>query len=230
MLEAGLNLRSEAPAMPAALRRIHASPRGTGTTLDAFRVNALVTQLAFAGRRRRVYRRITALSGTRPGDQVLDVGSSSGYLARMLAAAAGPSGAVTGLDPSAAAIAAARRRGPANAAFLTGVAQDLSAFPDASFDVVTSTLAIHHVPARKRQAAFDEMFRVTRPGGRLLVADFDPSRRMLRLHRGAARMQHAAASTGPLEELAAQAGYQIQAHGTLPLLRYVTAVRPRAAP
>ena len=215
--------------MPEALRRLHPSPRGAGTTLDQFRLNALVSQLAFGGRRRRVYRRITALSGTRPGDRVLDVGSSSGYLARMLAAAAGPTGAVTGLDPAAAAIAYARRRGPANATFRTGVAQDLSAFGDGSFDVVTSTLAIHHVPARQRQAALREMYRVTRPGGRLLIADFDPDRPILPLHRGAARMKHAAASTGPLDELAAQAGYQLQAQGTVPLLRYIVAIRPEPA-
>ncbi|HEX8008872.1 MAG TPA: methyltransferase domain-containing protein [Trebonia sp.] len=216
--------------MHGALRRMHGSARGTGTTLDQFRLNALVSQIAFGGRRRRVYRRIAGLSGTKPGDRVLDIGSSSGYLARILAATAGPSGSVTGIDPSEAAIAYARRRAPANASFLTGVAQDLSAFPDASFDVVTSTLAIHHVPARKRQDAFREMYRVTRPGGRLLVADFDPSRRVLPLHRGATRMQHAAASTGPLDELAASAGYQVQDCGTLPPLRYVAAIRAEPAP
>ncbi len=215
----------EVPDVHGALRHRHAGPHGTGTTLDRFRLNAVVTQIAFGGRRRRVYRRVVTLSGTKPGDRVLDIGSSSGYLVRMLAGAAGPSGAVTGIDPSEAAIAAARRRAPANVTFLTGVAQDLSAFPDASFDVVTSTLAIHHVPARKRQDAFREMYRVTRPGGRLLVADLDPSRRVLPRHCGAARMQRAAASTGPLDELAASAGYQVQDHGTLPLLRYVAAVR-----
>lgn len=216
--------------MHTALGHAHASRRGAGTTLDRFRLNALVTQVAFGGRRRRVYRRIVALSGTKPGERVLDIGSSSGYLARMLAGAAGPSGAVTGIDPSEAAMAAARRRAPANATFVTGVAQDLSAFPDASFDVVTSTLAIHHIPARKRQDAFREMYRVTRPGGRLLVADFDPSRRIRSLHRGAARMQRAAASAGPLDELAASAGYHIQDRGTLPLLRYVAAVRVEPEP
>jgi ubiquinone/menaquinone biosynthesis C-methylase UbiE len=212
-----------------ALRRMHEGPRGTGTTLERFRLNALVTEIAFAGRRRRVYRRIVALSGTRPGDRVLDIGSSSGYLARMLAAAAGPSGSVTGIDPSEAANAYARRRAPANASFVAGVAQDLSAFPDGSFDVVVSTLAIHHVPARRRQDAFAEMYRVTRPGGRLLVADFDPSRRVLPLHPGAARMQRAAAVTGPPDELAAKAGYQFLDRGTLLLLRYVAAVRASAS-
>ena len=212
--------------MHQALRRMHSSPRPAGTTLDRFRLNALVTSVALGGRRRRVYRRITALSGTGPGMRVLDVGCSSGYLARMLAAAAGPSGAVTGLDPSAAALAYARRRAPGNATFQSGVAQDLSAFPDARFDVVTSTLAVHHVPARKRLDAFREMYRVTRPGGRLLVADFDPSRPPPPLHPGAARMRPAAASAGPLDQLAAQAGYRVEATGTMPLLRYVSAVKP----
>jgi len=212
--------------MHGALRRTHAGPRGKGTTLDRFRLNALVTSIAFRGRRRRVYRGVVALSGTGPGDRVLDVGSSSGYLARMLAAEAGPSGSVTGIDPSESAIAYARRRGPANASFLAAVAQDLSAFPDGFFDVVASTLAIHHVPARRRQEAFAEMYRVTRPGGRLLVADFDPSRRVRPLHPGAARSQRAAAAAGPLDELAAGSGYQVVQRGTLPLLRYVAAVRP----
>jgi 2-polyprenyl-3-methyl-5-hydroxy-6-metoxy-1,4-benzoquinol methylase len=71
------------------LRHLHGRSRSTGTTLDRFRLNELVSQIAFAGRRRRVYRRIVALSGVRPGDSVLDVGSSSGYLARKLAAVAG---------------------------------------------------------------------------------------------------------------------------------------------
>ena len=213
--------------MHEALRRAHWGQRRrqAGTTLDRFRLNGLVTSVAFGGRRGRVYRRIVELSGTGPGDRVLDVGCSSGYLVRFLAAAAGPSGSVTGLDPSEAAIAAARRRAPAGASFATGVAQDLSAYPDGAFDVVTSTLALHHVPARKRQDAFREMYRVTRPGGRLLVADFDPSGRALRLHGGAARMRHAAATVGPLDDLAAAAGYRVEALGTLPLLRYVTAVR-----
>jgi ubiquinone/menaquinone biosynthesis C-methylase UbiE len=221
--------------MHGALRRMHSSPRRTGTTIDRFRLNALVTQVAFGGRRRRVYRQIVRLSGASPGHRILDVGSSSGYLARMLAAAAGRSGSVTGIDPSEAAIAYARRRapGPAStsarasgpASFVAGVAQDLSAFPDDSFDVVTSTLALHHVPARQRAAAFREMYRVTRPGGRLLVADLDPSRPLLPLHPGARRMQHAAAATAPLDELAAAAGYRVEDLGTLPLLRYVTAVK-----
>jgi ubiquinone/menaquinone biosynthesis C-methylase UbiE len=207
------------------LKRLHRRQRRTGTTIDHFVLNELVSQLAFGGRRGRVYQRIVSLAGVRPGDLVLDVGCSGGYLARKLAAAAGPDGHVTGVDPSEAAIAHARRRASGTMTFTVGVAQDLPV-PDSSFDVVTCTLAIHHVPARKRAAAFAEMYRVTRPGGRLLVADFEPSRRAFPRHPGARRMHRAVATVGPLADLAAAAGYRVESSAALPLLRYVLAVRP----
>lgn len=198
---------------------------GTGTTIDHFLLNEMVSQIAFGGRRSRVYRRIVSLAGVRPGDSILDVGCSGGYLARKLVAAAGPAGHVTGVDPSQAAIGYARRRAPGAMTFTVGTAQDLP-LPDSSFDVVTCTLAIHHVPGRKREAAFAEMHRVTRPGGRLLVADFDQSRQPFPLHPGARRMHRAVATTGPLENLAAAAGYRVESSGRLTLLHYVLAVRP----
>lgn len=207
------------------LRRLHRKGRGRGTTLDRYRLNEVVSQIAFGGRRGRVYGRIVALSGARPGDSALDVGCSGGYLARKLAATVGPAGRVTGVDPSEAAIAYARRRGGGSTTFIVGVAQDLD-LPDSAFDVVTCTLAVHHVPARKRQAAFREMYRVSRPGGRVLVADFDAGRTPFPLHPGARRTHRAVATVGPLEDLAAMAGFRVESTGKLPLLRYVVAARP----
>jgi hypothetical protein len=70
---------------------------------------------------------------------------------------------------------------------------------------------------------------VTKPGGRLLAADFDPARQPLPLHPGGRRTRHAAATVGSLEELAASAGYQVESSGQLPLLRYVVAIRPQGS-
>ncbi|MFH8387771.1 class I SAM-dependent methyltransferase [Kitasatospora sp. NPDC018058] len=45
-------------------------------------------------------------------------------------------------------------------------------FEDASFDVVTSAMAIHNIPSREaRRSAVDEAMRVLRPGGQLVVVD-----------------------------------------------------------
>jgi ubiquinone/menaquinone biosynthesis C-methylase UbiE len=193
----------------------------TGITLRAFRVNAAINHIMFTGRRGRVYDLLVARSGVRPGDSVLDVGSSSGYLARRLAAA-GPSIRVTGVDPSQPAIAYARRHAGRGMTFTVGVAQQLP-LPDASFDVVTCTLAMHHIPRDQRRAAFAEMYRVTRPGGRLLTTDMAPL-----LHLRLRGLRPDTATADPLADLAMAAGYQLESWGTVPLLRYIVAIRPRA--
>ena len=208
------------------LRNRHGDPSREGATLDRVRLNEVMTRLAFGGRRRGVYTRITELSGARPGDRALDIGCGGGYLARLLAAAVAPGGQVTGLDTSAPAIGYARKRAPANCSFAVGAAQDLP-WPDRSFDVVASTLAAHHIPDAARQDACGEMYRVLRPGGALLIADFRPTGRRHSLHSRVTARRHGSAV--PLEELAAAAGFRIEARGDLPLLRYVRAIRPGAS-
>ena len=199
------------------IMKARSSPQGT--TIARIRMYELSSEIAFLGRRRRVYSRLVALSGARPGDQVLDVGCNGGYQARLLAAAVTPGGRVTGVDPSRPAISFATRRGPGNCTFAVGVAQDLG-WPDGSFDVLTCTLAVHHIPGPVRAAAFREMYRVTRPGGRLLVADLRPSR----WHHGPHGMRHA--DVTQLGGLAEAAGFRVETAGDLPLLRYARAVRP----
>ena len=156
--------------MHGTLKRMHAKPRRNGTTLDHFRLNEVVSQIAFGGRRGRVYRRIVSLAQVQPGNAVLDVGCSSGYLSRKLAAAVGPAGHVTGADPSGGDRLCATAGGRQY-----DVRRERRPGPAAAGLVVHGhcTLAMHHIPARQREAALREMYRVTRPGGRLLVADFD---------------------------------------------------------
>ncbi|MEU7763800.1 methyltransferase domain-containing protein [Nocardia sp. NPDC049190] len=145
-------------------------------------VGVLLTQprryLAFKtvfllGRGGRLNRRIARLACLVPSSDVVDIGCGPGDLARVLASRAGR---VTRVDPSAPMIdyATARSRRLTNCRFELGAAQSLP-LPDASADLVTSTFAMHHIPAAYRPTAVAQMFRVLRPGGRLLLADTYPT-------------------------------------------------------
>ena len=58
-------------------------------------------------------------------------------------------------------------------------------FPDGSFDVVTSAMAIHNIRSpEERYRAVDEAMRVLRPGGQLLIADPSPMARKYAGHLG----------------------------------------------
>lgn len=145
--------------------------------------NLMVT--VFFGGRRVIDSRLAAAAWVRPGDLVLDVGCGPGGLTRRLAAAAGPDGEVIGLDASPAMIDYALRHSSSepNCRFKLGTAQDLP-LPADTFDLVVSTFAMHHIGADHRLTALAEMYRVLRPGGRLLIADIYPGgavrRRMLK--------------------------------------------------
>lgn len=107
------------------------------------------------------------------GQKILDVGCGTGDDARELAERVGPDGLVVGTDVSDAMVAEARRRAGGSrlpVEFKRDDVRDL-AFPDATFDGVRAKLVLMHcadVPAAAR-----EMLRVTRPGGRVAVFDYD---------------------------------------------------------
>jgi SAM-dependent methyltransferase len=118
------------------------------------------------------------------GARVLEVGCGPGHLSIRLARRYGLD--VTGLDLDPAMIQRARvnadRGGEADGrrpSFLVGDVASL-AFPDASFDLVVSTLSMHHWadPA----AGLTEIGRVLRPDGRALVWDLGPGFGPLHAH------------------------------------------------
>ncbi|MGW6937284.1 class I SAM-dependent methyltransferase [Lentzea sp. NPDC054927] len=162
--------------------RLHGkSPEGAPGAIRQARTYELLSALAFTGSRRRIFGRLITLAEVTAGDEVLDVGCGPGYLAS-LAAQAAPGGRAVGVDVSEQMVAEARRkRASANCTFVVGKAEALDLL-DASFDVVVSSLAIHHIPEDARAQAFAEMFRVLRPGGRVLIADFQPPQGHLARH------------------------------------------------
>jgi SAM-dependent methyltransferase len=110
------------------------------------------------------------------GAQVLEVGCGPGHLSIRLARHHGLE--VTGLDLDPAMIARARanthRPGNGNQrrpAFLVGDVAAL-AFPDGSFDLLVSTLSMHHWA--DPTAGLAEIGRVLRPGAQALIWDFRP--------------------------------------------------------
>lgn len=111
----------------------------------------------------------------------------------------GRTGRVVGVDPGAEQIArapskAARRVMPIE--FQIGMIEQLS-FPDQTFDVVFSTLMMHHLPPTLKRQGLAEIARVLRPGGRLVIADFTPKKKRqgqaVRFHAGGSSMHDLAA-------------------------------------
>jgi arsenite methyltransferase len=136
----------------------------------ARRVEAMYQTPDVVEQRAEVRRRLRLSAGM----AVLDVGSGPGLLAAELAADVGPSGRVCGVDVSADMVAMARARpDTADAApmeFREGPAETLP-YGDATFDAVVSTQVLEYVP--DVPAALREMYRVLKPGGRVLILDTD---------------------------------------------------------
>ncbi len=134
----------------------------------------LMDTFTFRGQVGAMRRRTIALADLQPSEQALDVGCGTGTLALLAGKHVGRAGRVVGVDPSAEQIAHARAKAARNHAPVTfeiGVIERL-AFPDQTFDVVFSTLMIHHLPAPLKRQGLAEIARVLKPGGRLVIADF----------------------------------------------------------
>ncbi len=98
-------------------------------------------------------------------ERALDVGCGTGALAYAFAPHVGE---VVGVDRSEDYLAAAREHAPPRCTFVVGDATALP-FPYGDFDLVGCLRVLHHV--QRPELVVSELARVTRPGGRILVAD-----------------------------------------------------------
>lgn len=179
-------------------------------------------------RRGGVFRQLVEASGVRPGDRVLDVGCGPGSFTRLIAEAVGPDGRVVGVDAAPEMIAYASRKAKTmhNCHFQVGAAESLP-FDPGSFDVVVSSLMLHHLPDEERPLALREMRRVLVPQGRIMIADVRAPDRghgaglLMRVAGLSGMMRH----TLNLEPLVADAGFQdIRVGATSSWLQYVQAI------
>ena len=112
---------------------------------------------------------LVRLTGPSSSDQVLEVAAGTCLCARAFAPL---SGHVTCLDAVPAMLETGRREsmnaGLGNMSFVLGEAESLP-FEDGTFDIVFSRLAFHHFASPYKP--FEEMRRVLRKGGKLVLSD-----------------------------------------------------------
>ncbi len=161
------------------------------------------------------FRKMTiALAQVKPGEKVLDVGCGTGSLTIAAKVQVGPTGEVYGTDASPEMIDVARRkaaRAGVDVTFQVDLIENIT-FPDNQFDVVLSSFMMHHLPDALKRAGLAEIYRVLKPGGRLLIVDMESSSGgsvvqrlsdlMIQLHGGHTVMQNNVKKLVPLMKTA----------------------------
>ncbi|WP_127346295.1 bifunctional demethylmenaquinone methyltransferase/2-methoxy-6-polyprenyl-1,4-benzoquinol methylase UbiE [Pseudidiomarina mangrovi] len=123
----------------------------------------------------RLWKRYTIdCSGVRSGMRVLDIAGGTGDLTEQFSRRVGPTGEVVLADINAAMLEVGRdklrNRGiVGNVRYVQANAEELP-FADDSFDIITIAFGLRNVT--DKQKALESMFRVLKPGGRLLVLEF----------------------------------------------------------
>ncbi len=129
----------------------------------------LLNDLQSFGLHRAWKRRVVDLARATAGTRALDLCCGTGDLSFALAQRGAE---VTGLDFSREMLEVAAERNQkatSRPAFIQGDAQQIS-FPENSFDIVTVGYGLRNLTVWQR--GLDEMYRVAKPGARLIVLDF----------------------------------------------------------
>jgi ubiquinone/menaquinone biosynthesis C-methylase UbiE len=152
------------------------TPQTKGRTITWAWLYDYVVGFLSLGREQAMRRMTVDLAQLQPGESVLDVGCGTGTLTRLAKVRVGETGRVYGVDAAPQMIAVARHKAARRDLaidFQVGLIEQL-AFPDDSFDVVLSSLMMHHLPEELKRQGLAEIARVLKPGGRLLVLDIQP--------------------------------------------------------
>lgn len=123
----------------------------------------------------RLWKRFTmGQANARPGQVILDLAGGTGDLTKMFAKQVGPTGHVVLADINEKMLAQGRTRlldegVVGNVAFVQADAECLP-FPDHHFDCITIAFGLRNVT--DKEAALRSMFRVLKPGGKVLILEF----------------------------------------------------------
>jgi demethylmenaquinone methyltransferase/2-methoxy-6-polyprenyl-1,4-benzoquinol methylase len=137
----------------------------------------------------RLWKRVTIeMSGVRPGHHVLDIAGGTGDLAAKFSKIVGPEGTVVLADINDSMLKVGRDRLvdrgiTDNVRFSQADAQYLP-FPDNTFDVITIAFGLRNVT--DKDMALRSMYRVLKPGGKLLVLEFSkpPNQLLSKIYDG----------------------------------------------
>jgi ubiquinone/menaquinone biosynthesis C-methylase UbiE len=192
----------------------HPTPKTRGQIIPwASFYDTVVWLLSFG--KGQAFRKETAeLAQIKAGDRVLDVGCGTGDLTMTAKTLAGPTGDVYGTDASPEMIDRARQkaaRSGVDVTFQVDLVENMT-FPENNFDVVLSSLMMHHLPDDLKREGLAEIYRVLQPGGRVLIVDIESatsgsvvqrfSDLMIQLHGGHTAMQENVRKLIPLVEAA----------------------------
>jgi ubiquinone/menaquinone biosynthesis C-methylase UbiE len=204
--------------------------RTTGLVLRWAVPYDLLLWLVLRGKEKSFRERLVQLARLGPGERVLDIGCGTGTLAIAAKRHIGTAGTVCGVDASPEMIARARKkaaRAGVEVEFSEGIVEALP-FPYAHFDVVLSTVMLHHLGPELRRQCASEVRRVLKPGGRWFVVDFEGSARqaggiLSRFHR------HGHIKPGDLGMLTQVAGFSCVESAPVGFrnLHFVLAAAPR---
>lgn len=163
-------------------------------------------------------RRLIEYAHIQPGQRVLDLGCGTGTLTVMLKQSA-PNAHITGVDGDPEVLSIAKSKSERTHKEITwdfGLAYDLP-YPDDYFDVVVSSLVIHHLTSVDKVRAFREVRRVLRPGGWFHLLDFGrPVGRISRLQTAVMRNLEEAADNfaGRILPMLKEAGFDAVSEGS----------------
>ena len=149
------------------------TPQTNGQVIHTPRLYELIVWAITRGKEDAFRRFCADLAELKAGEAVLDVGCGVGTMALAAKSYVGAAGRVVGIEPSREMVVYARekaKRRKAAVEFRQGVIERLD-FTERTFDAIFCLIVMHHMPDESKIQGIQEMARVLKPGGRLVVVD-----------------------------------------------------------